>query len=119
MYRQVVWQGKALGQGKNLWRKPVHMLKADPVVLTLAQGINDVRPVHEAPKNRVSHRCLKADGSGVERPQDIHLNHAGHQRLQISNMTFNTATQVVGDYQQSMRLGHYGIFRKEQIVSRR
>src|SRR5674476_1518413 len=58
------------------------------------------------PKCRVGANHFKTDGCCVERPQYFRLDNTGQERLEVTDVAFNTTAQVVGDDQQSMRLSH-------------
>ena len=77
----------------------MNVLNTDPVVPALAQGLDDMNPVLKAPKHRLRPSRLETDSGVIEGSQYFRFNRAGKQRLKVGNVTFNTATQVVGDYQ--------------------
>ena len=99
MQRQVVRQRKRLGQSKDLRRKPVDVLKTDPVVATLTQGRDQLLPIPKVPIDRGCVRDFKADRGGVEGPQYLGFDNIRHQDLQVGDVALYASAQIVGDYQ--------------------
>ena len=70
----------------------------------------------KTPINRLFTLYFKADGGRIERPQYFRLDNTGQQGLEVTNIAFNTTTQVVGDYQQSMHLSHEKVIENESWI---